>query len=67
MIGINPANVTPRRPQPGNHKLPLRCTDTACPSWAVCKRPGFPGEPHSFRHNRGDGAFCAYLVSTREG
>ncbi|WP_285905725.1 hypothetical protein [Pseudodesulfovibrio pelocollis] len=66
MIGITPPTVRERRPGPGNHKLPLRCTDEGCPSRRECKRPGFAGEPHDFKHNRGEGAICAYFVS-REG
>lgn len=59
-------DARPRHPGPGNHRAPLRCTDADCPSRDICRRPGFSGEPHSFRHNRGASAFCAYFV-IREG
>lgn len=62
MIGITPPTVKNRRPESGNHPLPLRCTDMDCPSRRICMRPNNPGETHNFNHNRGDKMFCAYLT-----
>lgn len=62
MIGIaSPKNHT-NRPERGHLKKPLRCTDDGCPSRANCRRPGNPGEPHNFKHNRGNSATCAYYM-----
>ncbi len=53
--------------QPGNHKKPMRCTDSTCPSRSNCHRPDFEGEDHDFKHNRGQSAICAYLVKKEGG
>jgi hypothetical protein len=63
MIGIASPAIVSRRPERGCLRKPLRCTDEGCPTRDRCKRPGNSGEPHNFKHNRGDSVFCAYFVS----
>lgn len=63
MIGAPSPRTTANRPERGSLRKPLRCTDEDCPSRERCKRPGNSGEPHNFKHNRGDSSICAYYVS----
>lgn len=67
LVGGEMHDARDRRPGPGNHARPLRCTDKACPSRSKCRRPEFEGKDGEFHRNREGKEWCAYIVHKEDG
>lgn len=66
MIGVESPKRAPGNPAPGNHRLPLSCSDRACKSFKECLRPENEGPDGNFHRNRDGKDRCACFQDKRD-